>query len=335
MGTDDWDCPKSSRNFSDAVRSRGQSYFVKGRVAVIATRPGEVIAKVRGTTKYRVRLRMRGSKLLASCTCPYFSPQGEPCKHLWATLLLAEAKGLLQSAPVFPVQLVTESPRRSSTVGLVGPGGEPAANRDELRPTLPELGMDALDLGLPRPARPPGRAARAKGKDRNARRDGVVDSGSWGQRSSVPRDYRAGTAGRSKGKPTAPGQGPGPGAGRAKVGNRNAKRLLVYVLDVAATLAQNQVVIDLARRQRKTTGEWGPLRPWYYAPHATHVKYDPEDRLILALLDEAQGITAQGIYSTSGPGPGYASRRNKWHEQPRETASGRHLCFNSRWASRC
>ena len=75
---------------------------------------------------------------------------------------------------------------------------------------------------------------------------------------------------------------------------------LVYVLDVAATLAQNQVVIDLARRQRKTTGEWGPLRPWYYAPHAAHVKYDPEDRLILALLDEAQGTAAHAVYPTAG-----------------------------------
>ena len=88
-----------------------------------------------------------------------------------------------------------------------------------------------------------------------------------------------------------PGSGQTTSSGETptKAVNRNAKRLLVYVLDVAATLAQNQVVIDLARRQRKTTGEWGPLRPWYYAPHAAHVKYDPEDRLILALLDEAQG----------------------------------------------
>ena len=109
---------KVARNFSDAVRSRGQSYFVKGRVSVMAARPGEVVAKVRGTSKYRVRLRMRGSKLLASCTCPYFSPQGEPCKHLWATLLLADSRGLLQSPPVFPVRLVVESPRRPPASGL-------------------------------------------------------------------------------------------------------------------------------------------------------------------------------------------------------------------------
>src|SRR4051795_10666610 len=109
---------KVARNFSDAVRTRGQSYFLKGRVTLMAARSGEVVARVRGTAKYRVRLRMRGSKLLASCTCPYFSPQGEPCKHLWATLLLAESRGLLQSAPMFPVKLVTESPRRSPATGL-------------------------------------------------------------------------------------------------------------------------------------------------------------------------------------------------------------------------
>ncbi len=116
---------KVARNFNDAVRSRGQSYFIKGRVTLMAARPGEVVARVRGTSKYRVRLRLRGSKLLASCSCPYFSPQGDPCKHLWATLLLVESRGLLQSPPVFPLQLVAESPRRSPAVEVL-------ENRSEL-----------------------------------------------------------------------------------------------------------------------------------------------------------------------------------------------------------
>ena len=51
---------KVARNFSDAVRSRGQSYFSKGRVSLISAKPNEVVAKVRGTTKYRVRVRLRG-----------------------------------------------------------------------------------------------------------------------------------------------------------------------------------------------------------------------------------------------------------------------------------
>jgi superfamily II DNA or RNA helicase len=304
---------KVARSFSDAVRSRGQSYFVKGRVSVMAARPGEVVAKVRGTSKYRVRLRMRGSKLLASCTCPYFSPQGEPCKHLWATLLMAEARGLLQSAPVFPIHLVTESPRRSTTVGLPETRNESELGLEPPRPDHSDLGMGAIDLRPSRPAGPGGpgpRGPKPRGKDRGVRRDPPSEPGSWSQRNPAPRDYRPGPGSRPKGKLPAPGHGTGagPGAARTKPVNRNAKRLLVYVLDVAATLAQNQVVIDLARRQRKTTGEWGPLRPWYYAPHAAHVKYDPEDRLILALLDEAQGATAHGVYSTPASSAGSTSR---------------------------
>ena len=304
---------KVARNFSDAVRSRGQSYFIKGRVSVMAAKPGEVVAKVRGTSKYRVRLRMRGSKLLASCTCPYFSPQGEPCKHLWATLLMAEARGLLQSAPVFPVHLITESPRRSSTVGLPEMRNPSGIDLDP-RPEHLDLGMGSVDL-RPSP-RPPGstgpgtRRSKPRGKDRGARREPAGEPGTWGPRGPAPRDYRPGPGSRPKTKLPASAQTTGPSAARSKAVNRNAKRLLVYVLDVGATLAQNQVVIDLARRQRKTTGEWGPLRPWYYAPHAAHVKYDPEDRLILALLDEAQGTAGHGIYtspslnagSTSGAG---------------------------------
>ena len=108
---------KVARNFSDAVRSRGQSYFSKGRVTLISAKPNEIIAKVRGTTKYRVRVRLRGAKLLASCTCPYFNPQGEPCKHLWATLILADSRGFLQTAPSFIVRLIPELLRRGSVTG--------------------------------------------------------------------------------------------------------------------------------------------------------------------------------------------------------------------------
>src|SRR4051794_41839166 len=74
---------KISRDFSDAVRSRGQSYFAKGRVVITGASPGEVVARVRGTAKYRVRLRLRNGKLHVSCTCPYFARTGAPCKHLW------------------------------------------------------------------------------------------------------------------------------------------------------------------------------------------------------------------------------------------------------------
>src|SRR3954471_7070701 len=116
---------KISRSFTDAVRSRGQSYFAKGRVIVSAAVAGEVIAKVRGTAKYRVRLRIRGNKLHVSCTCPYFTPSGDPCKHIWATVLVADARNLLQAAPVRPLKVVSDLPRRSATNRAALPGGGP------------------------------------------------------------------------------------------------------------------------------------------------------------------------------------------------------------------
>ena len=285
---------KVARSFSDPVRSRGLSYFVKGRVTLMTARAGEVVARVRGTSKYRVRARLRGSKLLASCTCPYFNPQGEPCKHLWATLLLAEARGLLHSPPVFPVHLVTDSPSQTSRDGLTG--SRPSLGLDRQSAELGELGLEMMGLVPSRPVSPNARRAKPKGKDRQVQRDQTDEHESWSQRSHASREYHLGSESRSRIKTSAVGSNSG--SARTRAVNRNGKRLLVYVLDVSATLAQNQVVIDLARRQRKTTGEWGPLRPWYYAPHAAHVKYEPEDRLLLALLDEAQGAACQSGYGS-------------------------------------
>src|SRR4051794_543869 len=145
---------KISRTFTDAVRSRGQSYFAKGRVIVSAAVAGEVIAKVRGTAKYRVRLRLRGGKLHVSCTCPYFTPTGDPCKHLWATVLMADARGLLQAAPVRPLKLVSDPPRRPQGPGDNGSGLPSAAHG-------PAHGHGHGHGHGPRPGRGPGQAGGA------------------------------------------------------------------------------------------------------------------------------------------------------------------------------
>src|SRR6478752_10770649 len=102
---------KIAREFADGVRARGQSYFAKGRVQIASAKAGEVVvARVRGTETYKVKLRVRGGRLHASCTCLYFGPEGDPCKHLWATILAADARGLLQAAaaPMRPLKLVPD-----------------------------------------------------------------------------------------------------------------------------------------------------------------------------------------------------------------------------------
>ena len=89
-----------------------------------------------------------------------------------------------------------------------------------------------------------------------------------------------------------------------------AKRLLVYVVDAPATLAQGQIVVDLARRERRTNGERGPLKPWWNGQAPGAWRPDPEDRLLLALLDEAQvPPAAEGQAPVVVAGPPASTRR--------------------------
>src|SRR4051812_11525848 len=210
---------KVSREFSDAVRARGQSYFAKGRVVITGATAGEVAARVRGTAKYRVRLRLRGGKLHASCSCPYFTPTGDPCKHLWATILMADARGLLQAAPVRPLKLVCDAPRRpveSAEGGGPGPGPGRGPNNHHPHPHAHPNGPHAAGPGRHGPAPAGANRPRPGPKDRQqARGPGQT----W-------------VAGRDRDK--------GDIKARPKAVNRSAKRLLVYVLDVPATLGQNQ-----------------------------------------------------------------------------------------------
>jgi superfamily II DNA or RNA helicase len=264
---------KVSRDFNDAVRSRGQSYFAKGRVVITGATSGEVVARVRGTAKYRVRLRLRNGKLHVACSCPYFGPAGDPCKHLWATILMADARGLLQAAPVRPLKLISDLPRRPAGPPEAGAGLPPAPPHSGVpqRPR-PAHGHGHGPASARGPGPGPGRPPRP-GKDRHANNARGPAGQPW-----------TGARERDRDK--------GDGKVRAKAVNRSAKRLLVYVLDVPATFGQNQIVIDLARRQRRPSGDWGPLKPWWHSPGSAQAKYDPDDRELLALLEEAQAPSA-------------------------------------------
>jgi hypothetical protein len=264
---------KVSREFSDAVRARGQSYFAKGRVVITGATAGEVVARVRGTVKYRVRLRLRGAKLHATCNCPYFGPAGEPCKHLWATLLMADARGLLAAAPVRPLRLICDPPKRVL-------GAPPENGTGAPYPPSPSSPPPRGGPGRPGQPRGPGVNSGPGGRPRHKDRDRQPVRGVAGQPWTGSRDKAE--------------------KARAQAVNRGTKRLLVYVLDVPATLAQNQVVIDLARRQRRPGGDWGPLKPWWHSPgSAAHAKYDPDDRELLALLEEAQTPSAAAAASAA------------------------------------
>ncbi|HVG39235.1 MAG TPA: DEAD/DEAH box helicase [Pyrinomonadaceae bacterium] len=83
--------------FTHNIKERGRQYFTAGAVRLVKSQARYIRAKVRGSTAYRVELRLNGNQLRATCTCPYFETQ-DLCKHLWATILTVEAENTLQDA---------------------------------------------------------------------------------------------------------------------------------------------------------------------------------------------------------------------------------------------
>src|SRR5262249_26859235 len=93
--------PQFTRN----VRRRGEEYYWRDQVRIERASGTELHARVRGSQTYDVELNFRDGVLSVWCDCPYFTDNGVPCKHLWATILAAEAQDGLSVAASAP-QLV-------------------------------------------------------------------------------------------------------------------------------------------------------------------------------------------------------------------------------------
>lgn len=91
--------------FTKNVRHRGEEYYWRDQVRIERASETELHARVRGSQTYDVELNFRDGILSVWCDCPYFVDNGVPCKHLWATILAAEAQGGLSVATSAP-QLV-------------------------------------------------------------------------------------------------------------------------------------------------------------------------------------------------------------------------------------
>jgi superfamily II DNA or RNA helicase len=83
------------------IRQRGASVFRRGAVLGATSGDDWLRARVQGQARrpYRVELRREGDDLRARCTCAAYASQAV-CKHIWATLLWAEATGL--DEPIAP-----------------------------------------------------------------------------------------------------------------------------------------------------------------------------------------------------------------------------------------
>src|SRR4026209_86282 len=78
-------------------QERGRRYFQHGAVSYIEGTPWAIHASVQGTRLYDVEVTTEKHHINASCTCPFFAQEEEPCKHVWAALLAAERIGFLSA----------------------------------------------------------------------------------------------------------------------------------------------------------------------------------------------------------------------------------------------
>jgi len=86
-----------SDQFEPSVRNRGKIYYWQSRVRIRRGSETGVQATVRGSRPYDVNLDFANGTLSMNCDCEFFD-SGNPCKHLWATVLAADAKGYLVQA---------------------------------------------------------------------------------------------------------------------------------------------------------------------------------------------------------------------------------------------
>jgi superfamily II DNA or RNA helicase len=84
-----------ARDVAGGSRTKGRLYQIERALTRLEGSEWNVRAVVRGSHEYRVRIDREGDLFTASCECRYFVDRRDICKHIWATLLEAEERGLL------------------------------------------------------------------------------------------------------------------------------------------------------------------------------------------------------------------------------------------------
>jgi superfamily II DNA or RNA helicase len=79
--------------FDDGSQARGRALFGSGAVRIKDAGPQHLFSQVAGSQLYDVRLTLEDDSLLVWCACLFFQDRG-PCKHVWATILAGDAKGV-------------------------------------------------------------------------------------------------------------------------------------------------------------------------------------------------------------------------------------------------
>ena len=140
---------------SERTRTKGNRYFLGGAVRAIEGSSTEVVATVRGSQWYRVRISREGADgFYASCQCPFFADRQDFCKHIWAVVLAADAEGHLLEPPLTAHAFM--EPRRleeAERVQGTAPAAAPPPAREAWQRFLQSVQERASSTAPPQPTR--------------------------------------------------------------------------------------------------------------------------------------------------------------------------------------
>ncbi|MBV9948365.1 MAG: SWIM zinc finger family protein, partial [Myxococcales bacterium] len=284
--------PSRLRRFESAfdpiICARGVDYAARGQVHVVESSPGALVAEVRGQQRYKVALRAVGTVLRARCTCPHFEG-GDACKHLWATLMVADRERLLPGGDTL---------RSISLDGLAAEDEEDADGDGDAsledRPFDGNRGqLETLEAALLR------HLALRRGSS-----PGPLPPGPWSRRHPPARGWRDVLASTS------------PGAHES-----TPNLALAYVIDRDASRSRGALVVQvLERGGRRAAAAWVPAR--LSLPLSREV---PEsDAAVLGMLAAvSQGGGAYGLASAFSPAGAFVVARPSRGFLERWLATGR------------
>lgn len=242
-----------SSDFASQIRSRGQSYYQSGLVKITSGSAWEVTATVRGTQRYQVTLTRNDDLIVGTCTCPY--AVSAACKHLWATILAADARGFLTGDGQEPV------------AGFELDEQEWDEDEDEFDEDNDDDDDDDDESGWSAPVVSPRVQAVQKILARFGQSGRVSKPGraSWKKVLSEIDTAETRPFQQQTGWP--------------------ARRQLVYIIDVPATLESRGLVLEVASRDlRKTDGAWGKHKPIRVPSAQISLLPDAQDQQILTVL---------------------------------------------------
>lgn len=238
--------------FRGDVRFRGAAYLQAERVSVTRVTADHLFAVVRDGVEYQTQLTRQENVLKLACNCGQAAAPNNggniQCKHVWATILAADAGGYLSGSakPGYIPPFVFEQ--------------ETLDFSDDLDWDADEVPVAELPRLVPRRSRskaeeevePVGRTVvTAPVRDWEAR---LTDL----RRQMQEGDNGAATAGK--------------------------ERQIFYEIDAPASDEAGILIIQTSQRQRRANGEWGKLKPLKLKPGRFEEIEDDEDRRILAHL---------------------------------------------------